>query len=117
LKGSKCESANNFRDEPRNLSSYITECRSSEKSKIILERHQHIEQKYLLYYVHEITWKYPREKKRYSGFSDRGVDSRDTIVTASGRPMDSVMWDARREKNQTHEGETHHTTFAQEPRL
>jgi hypothetical protein len=50
----------------------------------------------LLYYVHEITWKYPREKKRYSGFSDRGVDSGETIVTASGRPMDGVKWNERR---------------------
>jgi hypothetical protein len=74
MKTGKCESANNFPDEPRNLSSYITECRSSEKSKIILERQQHraenILPKYLLYYVHEIARKYPREKKRYSSLSD-----------------------------------------------
>jgi hypothetical protein len=44
MKGSKCKSGNNFHDEPWNLSSYIMECRSSEKSEIILERHQHKEQ-------------------------------------------------------------------------
>jgi hypothetical protein len=26
--------------------------------------------KYLLYYVHEIAWKYPREKKYSSSFND-----------------------------------------------
>ncbi len=44
------------------------------KSKIILEKHQHIEQRiffqnFLLYYVNEIARKYPREKKTYSSFS------------------------------------------------
>jgi hypothetical protein len=33
-------------------------------------RAENIFSKYLLYYVHEIARKYPREKNRYSGFSD-----------------------------------------------
>jgi hypothetical protein len=44
--------------------------------KYFLERHQHICRaenifpKYLFYNVHEIARKNPREKKRYSSFSD-----------------------------------------------
>jgi trehalose-6-phosphate synthase len=33
-------------------------------------RVENIFPKYLLYNVHEIAWKYPREEKRYSGFSN-----------------------------------------------
>jgi hypothetical protein len=33
-------------------------------------RAENIFPKYLLYYVHEIALKYPREKNRYSSFSD-----------------------------------------------
>ncbi len=33
-------------------------------------RAENIFPKYLLYHVHEIAQKYPREKKRYSSFSD-----------------------------------------------
>ncbi len=67
MKGSKCESANNFWDKPRNLSSFITECRSLETFKIILERHQHIERR-IFFRVHKIA--HPKKEMRYSNFSD-----------------------------------------------
>jgi hypothetical protein len=38
--------------------------------KTSTHRAENIFPKYLLYNVHEIAWKYPREKKRYSSFSD-----------------------------------------------
>jgi hypothetical protein len=38
--------------------------------KTTTHRAENIFPKYLLYYVHEIARKYPREKKRYSSFSD-----------------------------------------------
>jgi hypothetical protein len=64
-----------------NLSSYITECQSSEKFEIIIgktstHRAENIFLKYLLHNVHEIAWKCPREKKRYSSFSDSASNFR-----------------------------------------
>jgi hypothetical protein len=38
--------------------------------KTSTHREENIFPKYLLYYVQEIARKYPREKKRYSSFSD-----------------------------------------------
>jgi hypothetical protein len=37
-------------------------------------RAENIFHKYLLYYIHEIARKYPREKYRYSSFSDSVVE-------------------------------------------
>jgi hypothetical protein len=41
--------------------------------KTSTHRAENIFPKYLLYNVHEIARKYPREKKRYSSFSDSMV--------------------------------------------
>jgi hypothetical protein len=38
--------------------------------KTSTQRAENIVPKYLLYYVHEIARKHPREKKRYSSISD-----------------------------------------------
>jgi hypothetical protein len=74
-KRNKSKSANNFLEEPRNISSYITECRKFGKirnnsGKTSTHRAENIFPKYLLLYVHEIVRKYPREKKRDSSFSN-----------------------------------------------
>jgi hypothetical protein len=45
--------------------------------KTSTHRAENIFLKYLLYNVHEIAQKYPREKKRYSSFSDSVVDAGD----------------------------------------
>ncbi len=48
--------------------------------KTSTHRAENIFPKYLLYNVHEIAWKYPREKKRYSSFSDSAVSMAASIL-------------------------------------
>jgi hypothetical protein len=48
--------------------------------KTSTHRSENIFLKYLLYNVHEIARKYPREKKRYSSFSDSVVDFGDCCL-------------------------------------
>jgi hypothetical protein len=47
--------------------------------KTSTHRAENIFPKYLLYNVHEIAPKYPREKKRYSSFSDSALGIKSTI--------------------------------------
>jgi hypothetical protein len=58
--GATVNKTNNLRDEPQNLSSYITECMSLENVEILLgnastDRAEKISPKYLLYYFIEIA--------------------------------------------------------------
>jgi hypothetical protein len=91
------------------LSSYITECRSSEKiwnnsGKTSTHRADNIFLKYFIYYVHEIARKYPKKKYRYSSFPDSVVLKKEMNIN-SGRFWGTVtveQWD--RKTAQWHSG-------------
>jgi hypothetical protein len=64
--------------------------------KISTHRAENIFLKYLLYNVHEIARKYPREKKRYSSFSDSAVLDCAFEETAHHVGADSLCHELRR---------------------
>ncbi len=80
-----CESANNLRDKPCNITRNVGVQKNSKTSgEASSIRAENIFPKYLLYYFNEIDRKYPREKKLSFSFYD-SVQQRLDILRSANR--------------------------------